>query len=267
MDCSSPDAMASLIGLKDKYDIAFGNDPDFDRHGIVTPDGLMNPNHYLSVAIWYLMQNRPNWSPKLQVGKTLVSSSMIDKVVNGLGRSLLEVPVGFKWFVDGLKRGTIAFGGEESAGASFLQMDGQVWTTDKDGFCMALLSAEILAKTGQTPSQIYNEVLAKQYGRPLYQRVDGPITDAQKAVLKALDPNNISGRLAGRTIEQVLTKAPGNGAAIGGVKVVLADSSWFALRPSGTEPKMKFYTESWSGEELLRQIQAEAPALIFGKDV
>jgi phosphoglucomutase len=264
MDCSSPDAMASLISLKDKFDIAFGNDPDFDRHGIVTPDGLMNPNHYLSVAIWYLMQNRPNWAPNLKVGKTLVSSSMIDKVVAGLGKELYEVPVGFKWFVPGLSDGWLAFGGEESAGASFLQMDGKTWTTDKDGFALALLSAEILARTGLTPSQIYRNVLVPKYGDPLYKRIDGPISDEQKAVLKALDPARITGQVAGLNIAQVLTKAPGNGAAMGGVKVILADSSWFAIRPSGTEPKMKLYLESWSGETILDRLQAEAPRLIFG---
>ncbi|MFA5114083.1 MAG: phosphoglucomutase, alpha-D-glucose phosphate-specific [Candidatus Margulisiibacteriota bacterium] len=265
MDCSSPAAMAGLIGLKDKFAIAFGNDPDFDRHGIVTPDGLMNPNHYLSVAIWYLMQNRPNWPANLKVGKTLVSSSMIDRVVAGLGKELYEVPVGFKWFVPGLSEGWLAFGGEESAGASFLQLDGQTWTTDKDGFALALLSAEILAKTGQTPSQIYRDVLVKQYGNPLYKRVDGPITDEQKAALKALDPAKITGQVAGLKIVSVLTKAPGNGAPMGGVKVILEDGSWFAIRPSGTEPKMKLYLESWSGEALLARLQAEAPALIFGE--
>lgn len=265
MDCSSPDAMAGLIGLKDQFDIAFGNDPDFDRHGIVTPDGLMNPNHYLSVAIWYLIQNRPNWSANLKVGKTLVSSSMIDKVVAGLGKELYEVPVGFKWFVPGLSEGWLAFGGEESAGASLLQLDGKTWTTDKDGFALALLSAEILAKTGLTPSQIYRQVLVAKYGEPIYKRIDGPITDEQKAALKGLDPAKITGQIAGLNISQVLTRAPGNGAAMGGVKVILDDSSWFAIRPSGTEPKMKLYLESWSGKELLAKLQVEAPKLIFGE--
>ena len=265
MDCSSPDAMAGLIGLKDKFDIAFGNDPDFDRHGIVTPDGLMNPNHYLSVAIWYLLQNRPNWANNLKIGKTLVSSSMIDRVVKGLGRELYEVPVGFKWFVQGLAEGWLAFGGEESAGASLLQMDGKVWTTDKDGFSLALLSAEILAKTGMTPSRIYRDVLVAKYGEPIYKRIDGPINDEQKSILKKINPESIKGSIGGLSIVQALTKAPGNGAGIGGIKVYLADGSWFALRPSGTEPKMKFYMESWGGEELLAGIQAAAPALIFGE--
>ncbi|MFH1386608.1 MAG: phosphoglucomutase, alpha-D-glucose phosphate-specific [bacterium] len=247
MDCSSPEAMAGLIKLKDKFDIAFGNDPDFDRHGIVTPDGLMNPNHYLAVAIGYLIKNRPNWSKSLKIGKTLVSSSMIDKVVAGLGRELYEVPVGFKWFVDGLSKQTLAFGGEESAGASLLCMDGSTWTTDKDGFSLALLSAEILAKTGKTPSQLYRE-LTTRYGEPYYKRVDSPITPEQKIKLKNLDPASIHGEVGGKKIVKVLTKAPGNNASMGGVKVILEDSSWFAVRPSGTEPKMKLYIESWSGK-------------------
>jgi phosphoglucomutase len=263
MDCSSPDAMAGLIALKDNYDIAFGNDPDFDRHGIVTPDGLMNPNHYLAVAIWYLLQNRPRWPTNLKIGKTVVSSSMIDKVVAGLGRELYEVPVGFKWFVPGLYEGWLAFGGEESAGASLLTKEGKVWTTDKDGFSLALLSAEILAKTGQTPSQIYNKVLVPKYGQPYYRRVDGPISDQQKAVLKSLTPDSITGSVAGQPIVKVITTAPGNNAPLGGLKVILADSSWFALRPSGTEPKMKLYIESWSGEDFWQKIYAEAPKLIF----
>lgn len=267
MDCSSPDAMASLIDLKDKYDIAFGNDPDYDRHGIVTSDGgLMNPNHYLSVAIWYLLQNRNNWKTDLKIGKTAVSSSMIDKVVSGFNRELYEVPVGFKWFVNGLLEGWLAFGGEESAGASLLQMNGQAWTTDKDGFSLDLLAAEILAKTGKTPSQIYSEVLVAKYGNPFYQRVDGPITDEQKSILKQIRPDSIEGTIAGQRIAKVIIKASGNNASLGGIKVILEDGSWFALRPSGTEPKMKFYIESWSGKETWEKIYAEAPKLIFERN-
>ncbi len=265
MDCSSPDAMAGLIGMKDQFDIAFGNDPDCDRHGIVTPDGLMNPNHYLSVAIWYLARNRPNWSKTSKFGKTLVSSSMIDKVVAGEKRELYEVPVGFKWFVQGLLNGELAFGGEESAGASLLQMDGNVWTTDKDGFALTLLAAEILAKTGKTPSQIYNETLVTQYGEPFYRRADGPITDEQRAILKALTPSSITATtVAGLRVQSIVTSAPGNDAPLGGVKVVLEDSSWFAVRPSGTEPKMKVYVESYGGEELWSRIHQQAAPLIFG---
>ncbi len=265
MDCSSPHAMAGLLEHKDRFNVAVGNDTDFDRHGIVTKDGLMNPNHYLSVAIWYLLQHRPQWSSNLKIGKTLVSSTMIDKVVAGLGRELYEVPVGFKWFVDGLANGTLAFGGEESAGASLLQMDGKVWTTDKDGFSLALLAAEIMAKTGQSPSQIYNNVLVPQYGAPYYKRNDGPVTAEQKAVLKALQPSSITATsVAGIDIASVLTTAPGNRAAMGGVKVNLKDGSWFAIRPSGTEPKMKLYVESFGGEQLWHRIVAEANPLIFG---
>jgi phosphoglucomutase len=264
MDCSSPYAMANLIAMADKFDIAWGNDSDFDRHGIVCPDGLMNPNHYLSVAIWYLLQNRPAWPKDLAIGKTLVSSSMIDKVVAGLARELYEVPVGFKWFVDGMLSGTVAFGGEESAGASFLRKDGEVWTTDKDGFCMTLLAAEILAKTGKTPAEIYRDTLIPVYGEPYYKRVDGPISDEQKKVLKDLTPDAIkTTTLAGLPITAVMTTAPGNKAAIGGVKVVIADGSWFAIRPSGTEPKMKLYIESFGGEERWQQIHDEAVPLIF----
>ena len=248
-----------------KFDIAWGNDPDFDRHGIVCPGGLMNPNHYLSVAIWYLLKNRPDWDGHLSVGKTLVSSSMIDRVVAGLKRRLYEVPVGFKWFVDGLLDGSVAFGGEESAGASFLRMDGSVWTTDKDGFCMTLLAAEILAKTGKTPDEIYQGILIPAYGDPCYKRVDGPITDEQKKILGALTPESIRApTLAGQPITAVMTEAPGNHAPIGGVKVVTKDGSWFAIRPSGTEPKMKLYIESFGGEEHWRQIHKEALPLIFG---
>jgi phosphoglucomutase len=266
MDCSSSSAMANLIDTADKFDIAWGNDPDSDRHGIVSPGGLMNPNHYLSVAIWYLLQNRPKWKKSLSVGKTLVSSSMIDKVVVGLKRALYEVPVGFKWFVDGMLKGTVAFGGEESAGASFLRKDGNIWTTDKDGFCMSLLAAEILAKTGKTPDKIYADTLIPEYGEPYYRRVDGPISDEQKRVLKALTPDAIkSPVLAGLPITAVMTTAPGNNAPMGGVKVIIEDGSWFAIRPSGTEPKMKLYIESFGGEERWQQIHDEALPLIFGE--
>jgi len=265
MDCSSPWAMASLIALADKFDIAWGNDPDFDRHGIVCPTGLMNPNHYLAVAVWYLLQNRPTWRTRLKIGKTLVSSSMIDKVAAGLGREVYEVPVGFKWFVQGLLNGWLAFGGEESAGASFLRFDGTVWSTDKDGFIMDLLAAEILARTGRTPAEIYSEILVPQYGQPFYQRSDGPITPEQKKVLKALTPAAVRAeQVAGLQVTEVMTAAPGNQADIGGVKVVLADGSWFAARPSGTEPKMKVYIESFGGEERWEQIRREALPLIFG---
>jgi phosphoglucomutase len=265
MDCSSPHAMANLIAMAEKFDIAWGNDPDSDRHGIVCPSGLMNPNHYLSVAIWYLLQHRPDWDEDLSIGKTLVSSSMIDRVVAGLKRELYEVPVGFKWFVEGLLNGTVAFGGEESAGASFLRKNGTVWTTDKDGFCMTLLAAEILAKTGKTPDAIYRNTLVPEYGEPYYRRVDGPITDVQKEVLKNLTPESIkTTTLAGLPITAIMTTAPGNNAAIGGVKVVVDDGSWFAIRPSGTEPKMKLYIESFGGEERWQQIHDEALPLIFG---
>jgi len=266
MDCSSPYAMAGLIAMADRFDIAWGNDPDFDRHGIVCPDGLMNPNHYLSVAIWYLIQNRPMWRDDILIGKTLVSSSMIDRVVTGLGKKVYETPVGFKWFVQGLSDGSVAFGGEESAGASFLRMDGSTWTTDKDGFCMALLAAEMLAKTGRTPSEIYREILVPQFGEPYYKRADGPVTDSQKSILKGLRPDSVkSSSLAGIPISSVLTRAPGNDSPIGGVKVILEDGSWFAVRPSGTEPKMKIYVESFGGEALWQRIYDEALPFIFGE--
>ncbi|MGD9157753.1 MAG: phosphoglucomutase [Desulfobacteraceae bacterium] len=265
MDCSSPYAMASLIAMSDRYDIAWGNDPDFDRHGIVCPDGLMNPNHYLSVAIWYLLQNRPEWNKDISIGKTLVSSSMIDMIVNTSGKKLYEVPVGFKWFVQGLLDGSVAFGGEESAGASFLRMDGSTWTTDKDGFCMTLLAAEILAKTEKCPSEIYNSILVPEHGEPFYKREDGPISNEQKVILKALKPENIKTvSLAGKKIDKVMTNAPGNNASIGGFKVTLEGGSWFAIRPSGTEPKMKVYIESFEGEGLWQSIYDEALPLIFG---
>ncbi|UCD88537.1 MAG: alpha-D-glucose phosphate-specific phosphoglucomutase [Desulfobacterales bacterium] len=265
MDCSSPYAMAKLIAMADKFDIAWGNDSDFDRHGIVCPTGLMNPNHYLSVAIWYLLQNRPQWKKTMAIGKTLVSSSMIDKVVAGLGRELYEVPVGFKWFVEGMLNGTVAFGGEESAGASFLRKNSTAWTTDKDGFCMTLLSAEILAKTSKTPEDIYRDKLIPRYGEPYYKRVDSPISDEQKAALKDLTPDAIKTTvLAQLPITAVMTTAPGNQAAMGGVKVMIDDGSWFAIRPSGTEPKMKLYIESFGGEKRWQQIHDEALPLIFG---
>ena len=262
MDCSSPAAMASLIGLKDRFDIAFGNDPDYDRHGVVTKGaGLMNPNHYLAVAIHYLFQNRPGWRDDAAVGKTLVSSSMIDRVAKDLGRPLAEVPVGFKWFVDGLLGGSYGFGGEESAGASFLRRDGTVWTTDKDGIIMDLLAAEITAKTGRDPGEHYHE-LEQRFGSPVYARLDAPANAAQKAALKTLTPDAVTAtELAGEPIQQTLTRAPGNDAPIGGLKVV-TDNGWFAARPSGTEDIYKIYAESFKGETHLAQIQEEAQALV-----
>ncbi|WP_329129966.1 phosphoglucomutase (alpha-D-glucose-1,6-bisphosphate-dependent) [Streptomyces sp. NBC_01476] len=262
MDCSSPYAMASLIARKDAYGIATGNDADADRHGIVTPDGgLMNPNHYLAVAISYLIGHREQWSPELAVGKTLVSSSMIDKVVAGLGRTLTEVPVGFKWFVDGLLGGTLAFGGEESAGASFLRRDGSVWTTDKDGILLALLAAEITAVTGRTPSEHYAG-LTGEFGAPAYARIDAPATREQKAVLAKLSAEQVPAEeLAGERVTAVLTEAPGNGAALGGVKVC-TENAWFAARPSGTEDVYKVYAESFLGQEHLGKVQQEAQAIV-----
>ena len=262
MDCSSPDAMASLIANRDKYQIATGNDPDSDRHGIVTPDaGLMNPNHYLAVAIDYLYANRPAWPNSTAVGKTVVSSSIIDRVVAGLGRKLVEVPVGFKWFVDGLISGSIGFGGEESAGASFLRRDGSVWTTDKDGIIMALLASEILAITGQTPSQRYAE-LAEKYGSPSYARVDAPANREQKARLARLSADQVTAtELAGEPITAKLTTAPGNGAPLGGLKVTTANA-WFAARPSGTEDVYKIYAESFRGPEHLREVQDAAREVV-----
>jgi phosphoglucomutase len=259
MDCSSPSAMASLIGAKDDYDISTGNDADADRHGIVTPDaGLMNPNHYLAVAIRYLYGGaRPGWGEGTAIGKTLVSSSMIDRVAGELGRTLLEVPVGFKWFVPGLLDGSVGFGGEESAGASFLRTDGSVWSTDKDGILLALLASEILAATGRTPSQHYAE-LTERFGSPAYARIDAPADRGQKAKLAALSPDDVSAEsLAGEAITGKLTSAPGNGAKIGGLKVT-TESAWFAARPSGTEDVYKIYAESFKGPEHLAQVQAEA---------
>jgi phosphoglucomutase len=262
MDCSSPYAMASLIERKDAYAIATGNDADADRHGIVTPDGgLMNPNHYLAVAISYLAGHREQWGPELAIGKTLVSSSMIDKVVADLGRPLTEVPVGFKWFVDGLLGGSLAFGGEESAGASFLRRDGGVWTTDKDGILLALLAAEITAVTGRTPSEHYAG-LTERFGDPAYARIDAPADRQQKAVLARLSPDQVPAReLAGEQVTAVLTEAPGNGAAIGGIKVC-TDSAWFAARPSGTEDVYKIYAESFRGADHLARVQEEAQAIV-----
>lgn len=264
MDCSSPNAMASLIGNRDKYEIATGNDADTDRHGIVTPDaGLMNPNHYLAVAIDYLFRERTGWSPDAGVGKTLVSSSIIDRVAASLGRELVEVPVGFKWFVPGLMDGSIGFGGEESAGASFLRRDGSVWSTDKDGIILALLASEITARTGKTPSQRYTE-LTEEFGAPIYQRIDAPASREQKAALKKLSPAQVEAdTLAGEQITAKLTNAPGNGAAIGGLKVT-TKNAWFAARPSGTEDVYKIYAESFLGEEHLQQVQREAKALVDG---
>ncbi|HWB74241.1 MAG TPA: phosphoglucomutase (alpha-D-glucose-1,6-bisphosphate-dependent) [Nannocystaceae bacterium] len=262
MDCSSPWAMAGLVGLKDRFDIAFGNDTDYDRHGIVTPSaGLMNPNHYLAVAIEWLFSKRPQWSKNAAVGKTVVSSSMIDRVVAALGRKLSEVPVGFKWFVDGLRDGSFAFGGEESAGASFVRKDGSVWTTDKDGIILDLLAAEITAVSGKDPGACYR-AQTERFGEPVYERIDARANAAQKAVLKGLSPERIATKeLAGEAIVATLTRAPGNDAAIGGLKVV-TKNGWFAARPSGTEDVYKIYTESFLGTDHLRRIQEEAQAIV-----
>jgi len=261
MDCSSPYAMAGLVEHKENFDIAFGNDTDFDRHGIVTPSmGLMNPNHYLSVAIAYLAQNRPKWSRETAIGKTLVSSSIIDRVADYLGRRVVEVPVGFKWFVDGLLSGELFFGGEESAGASFLRKDGTVWSTDKDGIIMNLLAAEITATTGNDPG-IYYQGLTEKFGAPIYARIEAPATFEQKEKLKNLSPEDIRATtLAGEPIKAILTRAPGNNAPIGGLKVV-AENGWFALRPSGTEDIYKIYAESFRDEDHLHRIQQEAQAI------
>ena len=258
MDCSSPYAMASLVNLKDHYQIAMGNDADADRHGIVTPGiGLMNPNHYLAVAVDYLLVSRSDWHPRASVGKTLVSSSLIDRVVDLRGRKLFEAPVGFKWFSQGLLDGTICFGGEESAGASFLCRTGSVWTTDKDGIILCLLAAEIIARTGKDPAERYEEIVG-DLGRPYYARTDIPATAAQKAALKKLRPEMLSAeQLAGEAIIAKLTRAPGNNAEIGGLKVV-SQNGWFAVRPSGTEDLCKIYAESMRSEEHLKQIQDEA---------
>ncbi|MDG4780338.1 phosphoglucomutase (alpha-D-glucose-1,6-bisphosphate-dependent) [Micromonospora sp. WMMD961] len=262
MDCSSPNAMASLIAARADYQISTGNDADADRHGIVTPDaGLMNPNHYLAVAIGHLFRTRTEWGPAAAVGKTLVSSSMIDRVAADLGRPLLEVPVGFKWFVPGLLDGAVGFGGEESAGASFLRRDGSTWTTDKDGLLLCLLAAEILATTGRSPSEHWAE-LAERFGAPSYARIDAPATREQKAVLGKLSPEQVTAtELAGEPITATLTTAPGNGAAIGGLKVS-TESGWFAARPSGTEDVYKIYAESFQGPDHLKKIQEEAKNLV-----
>ncbi|MFZ5876573.1 MAG: phosphoglucomutase (alpha-D-glucose-1,6-bisphosphate-dependent) [Nitrospirota bacterium] len=262
MDCSSPHAMAKLIALKDRFDIAFGNDTDNDRHGIVTRSaGLMNPNHYLAAAIYYLFTHRSGWRADAGVGKTVVSSSLIDRVAAKVGRALVEVPVGFKWFVQGLLEGLLGFGGEESAGASFLRRDGTVWSTDKDGIIMDLLAVEMMARTGRDPSQLYND-LTRELGAPVYERIDAPATAQQKAILLKLSPADVKvTELAGDPIQAMLTAAPGNGAAIGGLKVVTANG-WFAARPSGTEDVYKLYAESFRGTEHLRRIQEEAQALL-----
>jgi phosphoglucomutase len=261
MDCSSPHAMANLIELKDRFDIAFGNDPDADRHGIVTrTGGLMNPNHYLAAAIFYLFTHRPEWPAEAAVGKTIVSSSSIDRVADKLGRALVEVPVGFKWFVPGLIEGTLGFGGEESAGASFLRRNGKVWTTDKDGIIMGLVAGELMARTGRDPSELYAE-LTGELGAPVYERIDAPVTAEEKGVLLELSPGDVSAsELADYPIEAVLTTAPGNGAPIGGLKVI-TPQGWFAVRPSGTEDVYKLYAESFRGSDHLRRIQQEAQAI------
>ncbi|ELP67205.1 phosphoglucomutase (alpha-D-glucose-1,6-bisphosphate-dependent) [Streptomyces turgidiscabies] len=263
MDCSSPYAMASLIEQRDRFDIATGNDADADRHGIVTPDGgLMNPNHYLAVAISYLFSHREQWPAGAGIGKTLVSSSMIDRVAADVGRPLVEVPVGFKWFVDGLSDGTLGFGGEESAGASFLRRDGSVWTTDKDGITLALLASEITAVTGRTPSQHYAQ-LTDRFGAPAYARIDAPASREEKALLAKLSPGQVTAdTLAGEPVTKVLTEAPGNGAALGGIKVA-TENAWFAARPSGTEDVYKIYAESFLGPDHLHRIQEEARSVVL----
>ncbi|MFP9230104.1 phosphoglucomutase (alpha-D-glucose-1,6-bisphosphate-dependent) [Pectobacterium cacticida] len=261
MDCSSTFAMAGLLALRDKFDLAFANDPDYDRHGIVTPAGLMNPNHYLAVAIDYLFQHRPQWGQSVAVGKTLVSSAMIDRVVADLGRKLVEVPVGFKWFVDGLHDGSLGFGGEESAGASFLRFDGTPWSTDKDGIILCLLAAEITAVTGKNPQQHY-DALAQRFGAPSYNRIQASATSAQKAALSKLSPEQVSAStLAGDPITARLTAAPGNGASIGGLKV-MTENGWFAARPSGTEDAYKIYCESFLGVEHRERIEKEAVEIV-----
>lgn len=261
MDCSSPYAMAGLIKLKDDFDIAWGNDPDYDRHGIVCHSGLMNPNHYLSAAINYIYTHRDQWPKDAMVGKTVVSSNLMNRVAAGLGRKAYEVPVGFKWFVPGLFDKSLAFGCEESAGASFLRKDGSVWTTDKDGIIASLLSAEMLAVTGKDPSEHFNELI-KKYGKPYYDRIDAPANSAQKSALKKLDPSSVeASELAGEKIIDKLTCAPGNGAAIGGLKVV-TENGWFAARPSGTENVYKIYMESFKGDDHLKQIGQEAQEIV-----
>ncbi len=262
MDCSSPYAMARLIGMRDKFDVAFANDTDADRHGIVThSNGLMNPNHYLAAAIAYLFEHRPGWNSNSAVGKTIVSSAIIDRVAAKLGRKLVETPVGFKWFVDGLSGGAFGFAGEESAGASFLRRDGTVWTTDKDGLILGLLAAEITAQTGKDPSQLFGN-LTDELGAPFYERIDAPASVAQKNVLKALSPERLAMKeLAGEPVRATLTAAPGNGQSFGGIKVT-AENGWFAARPSGTEDVYKIYAESFKSQQHLRQIQQQAQAAI-----
>lgn len=262
MDCSSPYAMAKLIALKDRFDVAFANDTDHDRHGIVTPGaGLMNPNHYLAASVSYLFSHRPDWPERAAVGKTVVSSSMIDRVAAGIGRRLVEVPVGFKWFVEGLRDGSLGFGGEESAGASFLRRDGTVWTTDKDGIIMNLLAAEMMARTGKDPGELYRG-LVRRFGEPVYERIDAPATAGQKEILARLSPSQVdASTLAGEKIREILTNAPGNGSPIGGLKV-MTENGWFAARPSGTEDVYKIYAESFLGADHLRRIQEEAQSLV-----
>jgi phosphoglucomutase len=262
MDPSSPYAMQRLIGLKNRFEIAFACDTDHDRHGIVTRSaGLLPPNHYLAVAIFYLFQHRPKWRTEAAVGKTVVSSQMIDRVTAKLGRKLYEVPVGFKWFVDGLLDGSLGFGGEESAGASFLRLDGTVWVTDKDGIVPALLSAEITARMGRDPGEVYRELI-REFGDPVYERVDAPATPEQKEALGRLSPAQVRFKeLAGEKIQKLVTHAPGNGAPIGGLKVI-AESGWFAARPSGTEEIYKIYAESFRGADHLRDILEEAQAIV-----
>jgi phosphoglucomutase len=267
MDCSSACAMANLIHTMQggaKFDVAIGNDADADRHGIVTPDGgLMNPNHYLAAAIAYLFSHRPQWGADVAVGKTLVSSSMIDRVAADIGGRLVEVPVGFKWFVPGLIEGTVGFGGEESAGAAFLRQDGTVWTTDKDGLLLGLLAAEIQGVTGASPSQLYAD-LTLEHGAPAYARIDAPASREEKARLGSLSPSDVkAAEMAGEAIEQILTQAPGNGEAIGGLKVVTRNA-WFAARPSGTEDVYKIYAESFLGPDHLSEVQAQAKRLVAG---
>jgi phosphoglucomutase len=262
MDCSSPFAMASLVGRRNEFQIATGNDADADRHGVVTPDrGLMNPNHFLAVAIAYLLSHRPGWGQGTAIGKTLVSSSLIDRVVGDLGRTLIEVPVGFKWFVPGLLDGSVGFGGEESAGASFLRRDGGVWTTDKDGILLALLASEIEAVTGRSPSALHTQ-LTDQFGESAYARIDAPASREEKAALGKLSPEAVTAtELAGEPITAKLTRAPGNDAPIGGLKVT-TENAWFAARPSGTEDVYKIYAESFRGPEHLAQVQEEARAVV-----
>jgi phosphoglucomutase len=262
MDCSSPYAMAKLIALKDRFDVAFANDTDHDRHGIVTPGaGLLNPNHYLAASVSYLFSHRPQWAERAAVGKTVVSSGMIDRVAAGIRRRLVEVPVGFKWFVEGLRDGSLGFGGEESAGASFLRRDGTVWTTDKDGIIMDLLAAEMMARTGKDPGELYRGLVLR-FGEPVYERIDAPATAGQKEILARLSPSQVdASTLAGEKIREILTNAPGNGSPIGGLKV-MTENGWFAARPSGTEDVYKIYAESFLGEDHLRRIQEEAQSLV-----